>query len=440
MSIKSKTIHKLQHIAKTAMHGIRQDQILSTAEAAERMMLLSDRGISYTVDRKSKTLFFTKGHGFGYPHMPDSFVPVTQYRKGDSPWTVDTILSDFQDYTVVNDIEELATRMDEFYPEFGHIKKAGEFNWQPEHFPAGTVVELSNYFYSEETGEVVHSKRDDSYAPLTVTVKEVTKNGIDSYCIITEENRNKFPSGFDVYNFHHVGRIVSRGTGQVVWQKSTREQYFEKNTIGSAASKKSHYYWSDVRILIPHLLSSIPGAANKMLTDKFITDIAAQTFVKTVKLFDFYTVKHAPKKKLKAFVRKNWPRWVMNAGQIRKEEQAHQDEMERIYSEDMERELDRDLKSLEVITRGINDHGNNQEYLDGEPICGNCKSSYVNRGGDVPLGMGMHCMNCQNEDPVDYHDGDGCFPVTSIGMPALEQVQADASSTANIGEPDISSV
>lgn len=427
MTIKSKTVHKLRHLEGVRNKRGHATRILTKEEAVANQATKKSASVSYIHNPRSRMMAFTSGHGF--VDLPSDFGVSTDYGK-----PVQELIDMFPGTKVLESVKELADHLDQYYPEFGHVKDTEQPNWQPEHFPAGTVVELSNYFYSEETGDVVHSKRDSSYVPLTVTVKEVTKNDINSYCIITEENRNKFPSGFDVYNFSHVGRIVSRGTGQVVWQKSTRELYFEKDKIGSAASKKSHYYWTDVRFLIVHLLSSIPGAANKVLTDKFITDIAAQTFVKTIKLFDFYAVKHAPKKKLKAFVRKNWTKWLMSAAEIRMEEIRSREEMERMYYEDMEyMEKRTHVEQEEVITRGINDHGNNQEYLDGEPICGNCKSSYVNRGGDAPLGMGMHCMNCQNEDPVDYHDGDGDFPVISIGMPSDEQVQSDVAYLANKG-------
>lgn len=46
---------------------------------------------------------------------------------------------------------------------------------------------------------------------------------------------------------------------------------------------------------------------------------------------------------------------------------------------------------------GINAHGCNQYYFEGEDICGNCLAPYTNKGV-APLGAGMHCGSCQNED------------------------------------------
>jgi hypothetical protein len=405
-------------------------RILTKVEAEMHRLASKSGGISLEVNDHLKAVMFTSCHGLA--GLPSEFVPVTEYRKDR---TVDELLEFYLGFTLLESLEELASRLDTYYPEFGHVKDSGEPNWQPEHFPEGTVVELKGYYVSALDNEL-HSgeiEGHDNRKPAVYTVQAVVSNGIDSHCIISTSFTAKCGGMFESFNFSHVGKIIKRGEGKVEWKESTLNPWFEKQRIRKEPLKKGHYYWTDIHSLMPHILSLIPSAAHKRIHIDRSEQINKQSFVKTLYFFDMFSVRHASKKKLREYVRKNWTRWLMTTAEIKKMQRDYDYEMQRQYFEDMERDFDSDLQSREVMTRGINDYGNNQEYLDGVPVCGNCKCNYINRGGDAPLGMGTNCMSCQNEDPVDYHDGDGCFPVTSIGMPSQEQTQSDVANLSNKG-------
>lgn len=55
------------------------------------------------------------------------------------------------------------------------------------------------------------------------------------------------------------------------------------------------------------------------------------------------------------------------------------------------------LEPEDQIVRGLNSHGNNQDYLNGEEVCGECKCPYTNHGPS-PIGFGMSCTKCRDED------------------------------------------
>ena len=310
---------------------------------------------------------------------------------------------------------------------------SNKHNWYPEHFPAGTIVEMANYHVNTETNEI-YSCKLDMYpcAPLRVTVTSVVKNGIDSFCIVSDRKAPDFIGGFDTYNFTHIGKIISRGNGPVVWKANDRDTYFEKSQFQNKLLAKGHYYWNDIRLLLPHLMSLIPGGERKMLSDLAILQINQQSFVKKTVLFGSYTVKHCQKKKLRNYIRRNVNRWLLTAKNIEKIAQQESDFLQQAMEDDM-----LDDRVIPTVTQSINEHGCNQTYLDGEEVCSQCHCAYVNRGPS-PLGSGMACMQCRGEDIREsfMHDDDrieNYAPMLSADptVNASSQIDNDVSFTLN---------
>lgn len=427
MSIKSKTFYKLRHLESLPKNRIRNTAILSKAEAIVLQQNAISKGVSYIHNLHTKVMFFTTTHG--YVDLPPGFTAATDCGK-----TVESLVEMFPRTEVLETVQELVTHLDKYYPWYGHVKDSEQPKWLPEHFPEGTVVELANFYLDNNDERRVGSPMNRSERkPAIFTVDSIVKTGIDNHVIVTTSFNPRLGGMFDSFNFNHVYRIIKRGEGKVN-VKTYGGAWYEKANITRGLLKKSHYYWTDTWHLFSHIVDLMPSYRNMRFNDTFIRQLNSQTFVKKCLIDGFYEVLHADKKKLKEYVRKNANRWLLTAKEAQRIQRENDEESSRQYYEDMEYMQERNhVEQEEVITRGINQYGNNQEYIDGEPVCGNCKCCYVNSGGDAPLGMGMHCMNCQNEDPVDYHDGDGCFPVTSIGMPSDEQIQSDVAYLANKG-------
>ena len=67
---------------------------------------------------------------------------------------------------------------------------------------------------------------------------------------------------------------------------------------------------------------------------------------------------------------------------------------------------DKDMGREQVVS-GTNEEGNNQCYLNGEPVCGSCKVSYTNHGKQHPVGDGTDCPTCRAIDnEISYQDAD----------------------------------
>ena len=80
------------------------------------------------------------------------------------------------------------------------------------------------------------------------------------------------------------------------------------------------------------------------------------------------------------------------------------DEMENLMNDD------RPEDQPDKITLDINDEGNNQVYLNNEPVCGSCKVNYINKGTQHPIGHGTDCPTCRAID-IEYslQDADDCW-------------------------------
>lgn len=405
---KNKTIHKLRHIAEKSI-PLRRSRIMTLAEVQGKLMALQSCSVSYMVNSRTKTIFFTNGHGFGHPHMPKEFVPVTTHFPQEG-LTIDELIGKRHAYyTKIESVEELAPIMDKFYPEFGNVK-GYKSNWQPEHFPVGTVIELAKFHVNTETGEVYSCYIESvPCIPLKVTVTAVVRNGIDSYCIITD--RPSSVTEYDSYNFSHIGRIIKRGDGPVLWKSYKLDPYLEKSRFQREPLGPKHYWWSDASLMIPHIMRFIPGSGNVLLRRSDLFSISRQSFAKKKELFEFYTVYHCRKKKLRRFVQQNFNRWKLTGKEIRKLQAEDDDDFDRRMNEDLEYLEGHSGPSLDEdeVTQAINSHGNNQCYLNGEEVCGECKCAYTNHGPS-PLGYGTMCQGCRDTDDrlseSMYHEDD----------------------------------
>lgn len=275
-----------------------------------------------------------------------------------------------------------------------------EINWQPEHFPAGTVIEMVNHGVDPETGEVVFS-RSDKYPRLVTTVTHVTRSYPNNYCVIVEGpgvEMTSYGIMHDTYNFSHIGRVIKRGSGKVQWKEYKREPVSSKEMITRQLLAKDRYYWTSGSEPIRQILDSSLIPKTSMLNSGFFAFINEQTWVKKWELFPNYTVYHCRKKKLKAFIKQNINRFLMTAKEIERLAIEDQRQYDRLENENALAALDSDRQnSVPKVTKGTNDHGKPQDYLDGEEICGNCYVRYTN------IGLGMDCEECQRQAVSDYH-------------------------------------
>ena len=219
-----------------------------------------------------------------------------------------------------------------------------ETNWQPEHFPVGTVVLWS-----------VHE--EEKYFK-EATVKSIVRNGPNSYCLKTGE-MEQFSDGSlheETINTSHVKKIIKRGEGKVVFEKPYVSpnhkgfliERYGKNVIGS----KNHYFCYDIQSLLLHLVSIKKQDRH---TDVFSYLIAAHALAKQTffhsKYEDgliysryinpdsrpFYLYFSVDKKRIQKWFKQNYNRFLLSPVKVQKEQD---EEYNRRYYEDMEREFD----------------------------------------------------------------------------------------------------
>lgn len=138
-------------------------------------------------------------------------------------------------------------------------------NFQPEHFPVGTIATVLVSPISE--GE------------YTVKVTGVSSNGTNSYLIhfnevsgegaekVTERNRACFSDNHEMFvNLSHVIRIEKRGEGDVVFIGNNRDTKWAFNNVGQS-KHRSQYISAD-------LLSTVYEVAQKYVKEHMIVDYA----------------------------------------------------------------------------------------------------------------------------------------------------------------------
>lgn len=352
MTIKSKTIFKLRHLQDKSVN--RSPRILSKDQATAAQQASHSKSLSFIHDARTNAIAFTSTHG--YVELPSEFVPVTTYPKNGLVRTVEDILTSHPGATALESVEELAAHLDKFYPWYGHVKDSETPNWQPEHFPEGTVVELANFCLdNNDEWHVGSPKNRSERKPAIFTVDSIVKIGVNSHVIVTTNFSRHLGGMFDSFNFHHIGRIIKRGNGKVNLISNGNGARDEKNNLCSGLLKKSHYYWTDSRQLFNHIVKLMPSYRNAQFNNRLIYQLNSQTFVKKYLIDDFYEVLHADKKKFREYVRKNVNRWLLTAKEAEQAQREDDEESNRQYYEDMENLYEGDLHSIKVLTPGANE-------------------------------------------------------------------------------------
>lgn len=357
----SNTLQKL--IATSFKHGKNGKGVITSEEAATRA--LRTQTIVCISSMQDKVFFLTDDHCFGYSVLPKHYVPGTIMfpmnvtpRPGVEDGLIDTVekyITVFEnDHRQINTIEELVELIDsknKYLQHFDHEehvydepvdsvpKKIKEkINWQPEHFPVGTVVILGDY---QAVGDEFHFSSNGN---ARVTVIECVNNGPDNWLIRTDAWDPSIER-FHSFNFDHITGIVSRGSGPVKiykHHKSTEKMPNFKVLISNNPLNKNRFYSYDTRDIVNHLIRESGLIKNLYIHQGFYEFFYKQTFVhktgsKWTVIIDF------DKKKAKRFIRQNINRWIKPMKVVRIEERIARTLEEEEYYRDMEAEWDRDF-------------------------------------------------------------------------------------------------
>lgn len=216
-------------------------------------------------------------------------------------------------------------------------------NWQPEHFPVGTIVLLKNF---ERTDEGVSYKGGRGIHFAKVVVSSLIRNGLDSWLIRTNEFKEY--TGRCSYNFDHVDSIVKRGTGKVNIETYCSPMINLKSYISFEPLAKRRYYWQDSREILLFLIKRYKVTNLSAIKEGFFEFVMQQSFIRKERNNGFYSVAYsADKKKLQRFIHQNINRWITPMKEIRAsaeaEAKAEQEQYYRDMRDDFDREFEEDL-------------------------------------------------------------------------------------------------
>ena len=188
------------------------------------------------------------------------------------------------------------------------MKKEKYTQWQPEHFPKGTLVRLN---VARENGGCRFFQQDTvTNDRMVIEVGSILRNGVDSYVIrdaLYEDSNSEVNHSF---NISHVHSIVKRGTGPMVWKEQGRKfPFMAKETIGNLRMSKKKYFWVGIYEVLHHLQLTLRGdPCHTFDSAAMATLILKQTFVKRQNLFGNFKVFSADKRKLRKFFKANYNR------------------------------------------------------------------------------------------------------------------------------------
>jgi hypothetical protein len=217
-----------------------------------------------------------------------------------------------------------------------------KINWQPEHFPTGTIVVLENY---EITGTELQYKKDGN---CEVTVVSTIRNGLTSWLIRTTLFNDKLDMAHSL-NFDHIKLIKKRGDGPVKIedQYQSRAMPNLKGDISNTPMNKGKYFWYNSRELIRFLISLSSFPKNAYLKDGFYAHFLAQSFVKK-EGHECWTVHSANKKKARRFIQQNINRWIVPMKEIRAAAEAESKREYEQYCRDLDDGFDGDYPLIGV--------------------------------------------------------------------------------------------
>ena len=214
-----------------------------------------------------------------------------------------------------------------------------KINWQPEHFPVGTVVVLGNY--TRKNGDFCRIFDADS-ALAEVTVTGIVMNSLDSYLIRTGEI-NKNLDIEHVFNVDHVKSIVKRGNGpvKVEYYRSFKTMPNLKAGISSGLLNKNKYYFYYTQEITSYLISMSSLPKNLRIKEGFENFLLMQSFVKKEGQ-DRYPLYSMDKKKARRFIQQNINRWIVPMKTIRAQIELEEKRMYEDYCKDLDGEFDSD--------------------------------------------------------------------------------------------------
>lgn len=212
-----------------------------------------------------------------------------------------------------------------------------QINWQPEHFPVGTIAVLGNYEYVD--GEFRTKEGGDA----KIEVTGVSRNGLDSWLITSNISHKSFDMNHS-FNFNHITAIIKRGNGPVKIdsnQTYSRPLNLKENLsrISDARMNKNRYYWYSSTSFLQYLTSFASFPKTAFIKEDFYDFFLKQSFVKKEPK-DFFLFCSVDKKKAKRFIRQNINRWIMPMKEVRAEVKRLNDQEQEDYYRDMEKDFD----------------------------------------------------------------------------------------------------
>ena len=216
-------------------------------------------------------------------------------------------------------------------------------NWQPEHFPLGTVVTLKNYIKLE--GFFVYRSDLAACHCAQVTVRGICHYGDSQYLIDTGELSAR-TGNKHTFNFSHVGSIIKRGEGPVkVDYGYNRDSVNIKRTLTNDVLNKRKYYSTGVVQLLRYLVQTEGSFQKGMcLNEQGFQLFYEQSFIK---YHDLRCIS-ADKKRARRWVHQNINRLVMPMKEVKRLSKLEEERQRRLYYDDMEREMDEQLDLIQL--------------------------------------------------------------------------------------------
>lgn len=242
---------------------------------------------------------------------------------------------------------QIVEKHEDVFPDFYsyELPTSDEGNkFQPEHFLVGTQVTVSP--------ELARMYWDHLY-PSVFTVEGIRQNGPNGFVLTTstDDMSGLVPGEKYCFNISHVENIVSQGKGVIKidpWKQIGANEilkFADASKSNPEYAKKNHWLtYGDCNRLVFAIagMPDIPRGA-VLNTGGLMWLLLEQSFVQKIQMgrgnwdFALYSIN---KKRAKRFVKQNLNRFLSSA---KKEQQQHDDEMERYYRKEMD--LDSDLDS-----------------------------------------------------------------------------------------------
>lgn len=228
-------------------------------------------------------------------------------------------------------------------------------NWQPEHFPVGTIVLLENFERTDE-GVSYRSPHGAVTSFAKVVVSSLIRNGLDSWLIRTNEFKEY--TGQCAYNFNHVHSIVKRGTGKIEIESRNVAMINLKKYVTYEPLAKGRYYWHCSQEILDFLVARTSISKTAFIKKDFWKFIMQQSFIRKEKEYGhnvgvwfsrsfqntYSGAYSADKKKLNRFIKQNINRWITPMKEIRAladaEAKAEQDRYFQEALDDFDREFE----------------------------------------------------------------------------------------------------